>query len=245
MRRPDTFQRPCQRPKMASNAPANARSITPSTVCQRPCQRPAFQPPIPPRRWKVAFGPWRPGDFQRQSKKASALPLDLHDTSFTAMTDKASPTKRKLVPHIPGPVDKRRRKRGLTRTVRIAIDAMVYERCTRAQACERAGFTERALYLALEKPEVAAYWNAAVQVLRTGERARNVVRLCEIRDAADNLPAVNAIKALEHLADEAETRPVRGSVPGFVIVIAGHHPVSQAPAIDITPSADELSAKDE
>ena len=73
------------------------------------------------------------------------------------MTTKKPLTSRKLVRQPAGPVDKRRRKRGLTTAVKTAIDAMLYERCTRAQACERAGFTQRALYLALEKSEVAEY----------------------------------------------------------------------------------------
>src|SRR6516164_6164104 len=133
------------------------------------------------------------------------------------MTTKKPPTSRKLVPQTVGPVDKRRRKRGLTTAVRTAIDAMIYDRCTRAQACKRAGFTERALYLALAKAEVATYWNQALQVLRAGERAANIHRLCDIRDAADNMPAVNAVKALEQLDAEAIARPVSQVSPGIVI----------------------------
>jgi hypothetical protein len=154
------------------------------------------------------------------------------------MTTKKSPTSRKLVRQTVGPVDKRRRKRGLTTAVRIAIDALVLDRCTRAQACKRAGFSERALYLALAKPEVAQYWNASLQVLRAGEKATNIHRLCEIRDAADNMPAVNAIKALEMLDAEAIARPVGQPSPGIVIrfvtqtVTQASHP---APIVDITP----------
>src|SRR5262249_2645443 len=96
------------------------------------------------------------------------------------MTAKKPPTSRNLVSQTAGPVDKRRRKRGLTTAVRTAIDAMIYDRCTRAQACKRAGFSERALYLALAKAEVAMYWNQALQVLRVGERASNIHRLCAI-----------------------------------------------------------------
>jgi hypothetical protein len=149
------------------------------------------------------------------------------------MTAKKPSTSRKLVRQTAGPVDKRRRKRGLTVAVRTAIDAMIYDRCTRAQACKRAGFTERALYLALEKPEVAAYFNRGLQVLRVGERARNIHRLCDIRDAANNMPAVNAVKALELIDSEATARPVGQVQPGIVIRF-----ITQAPQpvpIDITP----------
>jgi hypothetical protein len=140
-------------------------------------------------------------------------------------------------------VDKRRRKRGLTVAVRTAIDAMIYDRCTRAQACKRAGFTERALYLALEKPEVAVYFNRSLQVLRAGERPANIHRLCEIRDAADNMPAVNAIKTLEQLDAEAVARPAGQISPGIVIRFVTQ--TSPAPIVDITPSSHSLPNSDE
>ena len=149
------------------------------------------------------------------------------------MTTKKPPTSRKLVSQAAGPVDKRRRKRGLTTAVRTAIDAMIYDRCTRAQACKRAGFTERALYLALEKPEVAAYFNRGLQVLRAGERVQNIRRLCAIRDAANNMPAVNAVKTLEMLDTAEAMRPANQTSPGIVIRFVTQ--ASPAPIVDITP----------
>jgi hypothetical protein len=165
------------------------------------------------------------------------------------MMSKKPPTSRKLVPQAVGPVDKRRRKRGLTTAVRTAIDAMIYDRCTRAQACKRAGFTERALYLALAKTEVAQYWNAALQVLRVGERASNIHRLCAIRDAANNMPAVNAVKALEMLDAEAIARPASQTSPGIVIRFVTQtvtQAAQSAPIVDITPrSSHGLPNQDE
>jgi hypothetical protein len=73
------------------------------------------------------------------------------------MTDKKPPQSRKLVAQKVGAVDKRRRPRGLTKAIRTAIDAIVHDRCSREDGCKKAGITERALYLALEKPEVATY----------------------------------------------------------------------------------------
>jgi hypothetical protein len=142
------------------------------------------------------------------------------------MTTKKPPASRKLVRQAAGQVDKRKRKRGLTAAVKCAIDAMIFERCSRAEACERAGFTERALYLALEKAEVAAYWNQELQVLRAGERAANIHRLCEIRDAADNMPAVNAVKTLEQLDAEAVARPAAQVSPGISIRILNLNPAA-------------------
>ena len=136
------------------------------------------------------------------------------------MTTKKPPTSRKLVRQTAGPVDKRRRKRGLTVAVRTAIDAMLYDRCTRAQACEKAGFTERALYLALEKSEVAEYFNRGLQVLRAGERAQNLHRLADLRDQDDNrAAAVKAIQVLEQLDAEAVARPAGQQTPGIVLRI--------------------------
>ena len=141
------------------------------------------------------------------------------------MTDKQPPQKRKLVRQKVGPVDKRRRPRGLTLAIRAAIDAMVYERRSRAEACQIAGIAERSLYLALEKPEVAQYWNRTIEMLRTGERARNLQRLLELRDQDVNMNA--AVKAtvvlIEHDPDSGA--PLRPDMqPGIQIV------VNEAPA---------------
>jgi hypothetical protein len=159
------------------------------------------------------------------------------------MTDKKPPQSRKLVAQKVGPVDKRHRPRGLTRAVRIAVDAIIGDRCTRDEACKRAGITERALYLALAKPEVAKYWNDAVHVLRNGERAANIFALIDVRDKSGNSMArVSAAKALEQVP-EHEAAAARGAqaLPGLQIVIVqgGRHMQSIGPEpalIDVTPN---------
>jgi hypothetical protein len=160
------------------------------------------------------------------------------------MTDKNPPQSRKLVAQKVGPVDKRRRPRGLTRAVRTAIDAIIGDRCTRDEACKRAEITERALYLALAKPEVAKYWNDAVHVLRNGERAANIFALIDVRDKSGNAMArVSAAKALEQVP-EHEAAAARGAqLPGFQIVIISSDGRAVrsigpelAPAIDVTPN---------
>ena len=133
----------------------------------------------------------------------------------------APPQSRKLVRQPVGALDKRRRRGGLTKAVRTAINSMMFDRCTREEACKRAGFTERALYLALAKPEVAAYWNAQLHVLRQGERARNLYRLTELREQTSNpAAAVKAIQVLEQ-ADDPATRGGFGASrsPGLTIMI--------------------------
>jgi hypothetical protein len=128
--------------------------------------------------------------------------------------------KRKLVPGKIGAVDRRKRPRGLTRAIKTAIDNIIFDRCTRAEACQRAAISERALYLALEKVEVAGYWRRQVEVLRKGEEARNIQRLAEIREAANNMPAVNAIKMLMDIGEQYQAHGRGHQVsPGLAIVI--------------------------
>jgi len=76
-------------------------------------------------------------------------------------------------------------------------------------------------------------------VLRSGERPKNIHRLCEIRDAADNMPAVNAIKALEQIDAEAIGRPnAAAQTPGVVVrIINVTQPSTDAgKVIDVTPT---------
>jgi hypothetical protein len=71
-------------------------------------------------------------------------------------------------------------------------------------------------------------------VLRDSERARNIHRLVAIRDAANNMPAVNAIKALEQIDDEARGTSAMQRAPGLqiVVVAAPQALPAQAPAIE-------------
>jgi hypothetical protein len=155
----------------------------------------------------------------------------------------ASPQRRKLVNQQIGPLDKRSRKGGgLTKRVRIAIDAVMFDRCTREEACKKADFSERALYLALAKPEVAAYWNAQLQVLRQGERARNLHRLTELREQTSNPAAsVKAIQELERPDDQsARYGFIPGQAPGLTIqIVTTADAVKVAPTIEHDPSDGE------
>jgi hypothetical protein len=129
--------------------------------------------------------------------------------------------KRKLVPQKIGVVDKRRRPRGLTRAIKTAIDGIMFDRRTRAEACERAGISERALYLGLQKVEVATYWNRQVDVLRRGELAANVHALTDVRDNREGNQAarVAAVRTLHDLEAAAIARPPANVTPGLVISI--------------------------
>lgn len=105
---------------------------------------------------------------------------------------------------------------------RVAIDAMVWEGLNRKQAAEKAGIKDHALYVALSKPHVKAYYLKQLDVLRTSERARNIHTLAEVRDQTSNQMArVQAVKALEQISDEEQGNRTTQTSPGMVIVING------------------------
>jgi hypothetical protein len=55
---------------------------------------------------------------------------------------------------------------------------------------------------------------------RAAASGKNILRLCQIRDAADNMPAVNAIKTLEGLDEEGLMRRTADTTtPGIVLRI--------------------------
>jgi hypothetical protein len=114
----------------------------------------------------------------------------------------------------------------ITPRVKRAIDAVVHQGLPWDQAAHETGLTTRTMRLAFERPHVLAYYRAQCQVLRASTTAQNIHRLCQIRDADNNQPAVNAIKTLEMLDDEQTARPNTPS-PGVVIRIVS---LSSAPA---------------
>lgn len=108
----------------------------------------------------------------------------------------------------------------VTGRLKRALDLMVWERLTDNKAAVEAGLTISALRMALQRPHVAAYYKAQREVLRQREAPANIHRLLEIRDAANNMPAVQAIKVLEQLGDEANGRAAATvAAPGLVVVI--------------------------
>jgi len=122
---------------------------------------------------------------------------------------------------------------------KLAIDAMVYEGLNRKQAAEKAGLKDHALYVALTKPHVKAYYMRQLDVLRTSERARNIHTLAEVRDQTSNQMArVQAVKALEHIDDDQQVNRGANSLPGLQIVVMTG---PQQPTIDVTPASPALT----
>jgi hypothetical protein len=106
----------------------------------------------------------------------------------------------------------------VTKRIREAIDVMVERGLDYQHAAAEAGLTTRHLRFQLSKPHVAAYYREQCQVSRASTTARNILRLCEIRDAENNMPAVNAVRLLEQISDEQTNKPNSAS-PGVTIRI--------------------------
>lgn len=102
-----------------------------------------------------------------------------------------------------------------------AIDAMVWEGLKRDDAAASAGMTVHSVREALRRPHVKAYYLQQLDVLRTSERARNLLALTEVRDQRDNQMArVQAVKALEQLSDTDQGRGgAAPAQPGLTIQI--------------------------
>ena len=119
-----------------------------------------------------------------------------------------------------------------------ALDLMVWGDGERRyfpdnEAAAIAGLNVLSIRNALHKPHVQSYYRTQCQVLRVRESPANIHRLCEIRDAVDNMPAVNAIKTLEGLDEDLIRRNTDTPTPGIVLRIVNVAP--QPVPIDITP----------
>jgi Neuraminidase (sialidase) len=120
--------------------------------------------------------------------------------------------------------------------MRNALNAMVWEGLTDNQAAVRTKLNVTTIRQALKTSHVQAYYRDQLQVRRERERSRNIHRLCEIRDAANNMPAVNAIKVLEQVADDDNASGKRSVVAGFTI-INNYAPTNPLTARDVTNEA--------
>jgi hypothetical protein len=108
----------------------------------------------------------------------------------------------------------------VTRKVKAAIEAMVWQGLKRSEAAASAGLKDHALYVALRSPHVKMHYLAECEVLRTSGRARRIHRLEAMLEQDDNKAAViNAALALDRM--EPEQAGTRGSQsqPGLTIVI--------------------------
>jgi hypothetical protein len=108
-----------------------------------------------------------------------------------------------------------------------AIELIVFEGKELGEAAAEAGLTTYTLRQAFARPQVLAHLRERREVFRAAASGKNILRLCQIRDSADNMPAVHAIKALEQIGDE--TAPATQATPGIVLKFITMAPPS-APA---------------
>jgi len=104
---------------------------------------------------------------------------------------------------------------------RVAIEAMVWEGLKRPDAAQKAGLTDHALYVAMTKPHVKAFYLAQCEMLRLSGKARRIHRLNEMVEQDDNKAAVvNAAMALERLGDDNPLSSMGNArSPGVVVII--------------------------
>ena len=121
----------------------------------------------------------------------------------------------------------------------VALALMVDQGLRIDAAAQQAGTTTRTVREAFAKPHVLEYVRKRRQMLLASVNARNIQRLAEIRDAADNMPAVNSVLALERMAGDASSTGGTGlsHSPGVTIVINSGQPDERQPVkttIDLT-----------
>src|SRR6185436_9415778 len=139
----------------------------------------------------------------------------------------------------------------VTGKLRVAIEAMVFKALPRDKAAAFAGLTEQAVYAALRKPHVCAFYDELLEVLRTSERARNLHTLYEVRDGTNQMARVQAVRTLERqLQDDDDVPGGRQAVPGFVINVvvaapgAGHL-IGHQEALEPNPLIEHEVVRDE
>jgi hypothetical protein len=108
-------------------------------------------------------------------------------------------------PRLPTPERPRRTQR-VGKKLFHAIELIVFEGKALGEAAAEAGLTTYTLRQAFARPHVLAHLRERREVLRAAASGKNILRLCQIRDADNNMPAVNAIKCLEGLNEEQPWR---------------------------------------
>jgi hypothetical protein len=109
--------------------------------------------------------------------------------------------------------------------VRELVRRMIENNERYEQAAKAIGMHVRAARKALEKQHVLNYIRQQRQVFRTSLCAGNDLRLAAIRDQDDNkLAVVQAVRALERMAEQDDERPASQRAPGVTIVVVSPGP---------------------
>jgi hypothetical protein len=137
-------------------------------------------------------------------------------------------------PPLPTPERPRRTQR-VGKKLFHAIELIVFEGKELGEAAAAAGLTTYTLRQAFARPHVLAHLRERREVLRAAASGKNILRLCEIRDAENNMPAVNAIKVLEGLDEEQPWRTANAAdARGVTIRIISITQPEPKPVLDAT-----------
>ncbi len=118
------------------------------------------------------------------------------------------------------------------------VQSIVWDGLPFTTVFQKLGIPERTAYRWMREPAVIAAIKAEERVLRSSARAGNILALQKVRDTSDNsLAVVQAVKALEQLADQEQGTAAPGQSRGYVIVInapatAGGAAVDASQAVD-------------
>jgi len=116
----------------------------------------------------------------------------------------------------------------VTPRIRRAIEAMVFDGLTRPEAAEQVGISDNWLYQKLKIPEVLKYYKVQCEVLRIGQRHKNIHKAIALREDeySGGKVVIEAMKFLEKDYDEGGANG-RISVnvlvqPGYICDISQH-----------------------
>jgi hypothetical protein len=128
----------------------------------------------------------------------------------------------------------------VTGRLKRALDLMAWQCKTDSQAAVEANIDVLSIRRALHLPHVRAYYKAQRDVLLERESAADIHRLIAIRDKAENMPAVNAIKLMHEMRSGESAARSTGSLslPGLTIQI-----INTGAATDVNASLTRSDAK--
>lgn len=143
----------------------------------------------------------------------------------------------------------------LTDKQRLLVDLMVHEGMDRKRAAEAAGVTDETARLALRNPQVLAYLNEEMEVLRTGGRPRALRKMIELVDEAKTeriqFEAAKYLDGMDRPSHAVGATQVNVQVnntvnvtPGYVLDLRPDGTQTSAPQIDHLETDDVISLED-
>lgn len=135
--------------------------------------------------------------------------------------------------HITAPPDKSAPKaylvpKSIPPRIRKAITAMVFDGLKRPEAAAAVGLTDNTLYRYLRMPEALKFYRNECEVLRTGQRHKNLHRAVALRDEdKSGKVVIDAMKFLEndYFGQDGSSSRINVNVlvqPGYICDISQH-----------------------